>query len=187
LKKIRKNLLLIGLILSISFNMYLFRQLNDSKQNIRIAQFEKIQSGVNYSLNFGEILQIKYKNLSLDEKVEYLTAMSWSLQLSTHMLEIVEPSDEKYGELADLFKIYSHIASPNDLGLLMKNENVSDEEVLNSLDLWLADMKYLDESLDNNKYELSKMNSTELKQYWGSLLQNLKYENKDLIRYKKSF
>ena len=182
MKKNRKNILILGITLSIILNLYLFQQLNDSKEKSRIAQFEKIQNGVNYSYNFGDILQRNYKDLSLEEKAEYLTAMSWSLQLSTHMLEVVEPKDERYRELANLFNIYSHVPSSNDLGILVKKENGSDEEVLKLLDLWLTDMKYLDENLDY--FQLSNMNYNELREYWGTLIPNLKYENKALNKYK---
>lgn len=178
----QKKLLILGLIFSIILNIYLFQQQNNSKENSRIAQFEKIQDGVNYAYNFGGILQRKYKDISLKEKAEYLTAMSWSLQLSTHMLEIVEPNDEKYKELANLFGIYSVIPSSTDFGFLITNETVSDEEALKLLDLWLTDMKYLDENLDYLR--LSKMNYTELKEYWRSVLRNLKYENENLNKYK---
>lgn len=183
MKKYRKNLLILGISLSIILNLYLFKQLNDSKEKSRIAQFEKIQNGVNYSYHFGDILKSNYKDLSLEEKVEYLTAMNWSLQLSTHMLEVVEPKDERYRELSNLFNIYSHVPSSNDLGVLVKKENVSDEEVLKLLDLWLTDMKYLDENLDY--YQLSKMNYNELRKYWGTLIPNLKYENENLNSYKE--
>lgn len=185
MKKYIRNLLILGISLSIILNLYLFQQQNDNKEESRIAQFEKIQSGVNYSYHFGDILQSKYKDLSLEEKVEYLTAMSWSLQISTHMLEVVEPKDERYRELADLFNIYSHIPSSSDLGSLEKKENVSDEEVLKLLNLWLTDMKYLDENL--NYLQLSKMNYTELRKYWGTLTLNLKYENDNLNNYKNKF
>ena len=184
MKKNRKNILILGITLSIILNLYLFQQLNDSKEKSRIAQFEKIQNGVNYSYDFGDILQRNYKDLSLEEKAEYLTAMSWSLQLSTHMLEVVEPKDERYRELADLFNIYSHVPSSNDLGALVKKENGSDEEVLKLLDLWLTDMKYLDENLDY--FQLSKMNYNEIREYWGTLIPNLKYENKALNKYKET-
>ncbi|MDX1699486.1 MAG: hypothetical protein R3250_02655 [Melioribacteraceae bacterium] len=184
MKKNRKNLLILGITLSIILNLYLFQQLNDNKEKSRLAQFEKIQNGVNYSYNFGDILQRNYKDLSLEEKAEYLTAMSWSLQLSTHMLEVVEPKDEGYRELANLFNIYSHVPSSNDLGVLIKKENGSDEEVLKLLDLWLTDMKYLDENLDY--FQLSKMNYNELREYWGTLIPNLKYKNKALNKYKET-
>ncbi|WP_316568671.1 hypothetical protein [Neobacillus sp. YIM B06451] len=180
-----KSLIKFGLILSIILNLYLFQQLNNSKEQSRLAMFEKIQNGVNYSFNFGETLQRKYSDISIKEKSEYLTAMSWSLQLSTHTLEIVEPNDDRYRKLANLFNIYSHIPSSNDLGDMISNENVSDDEILELLNIWLTDMKYLDEKLDYN--QLSKMNYTELSAYWETLLSNLKYHNDALIKYKQSF
>ena len=100
------------------------------------------------------------------------------------MIEVVEPKDERYRELANLFNIYSHVPSSNDLGVLIKKENGSDEEVLKLLDLWLTDMKYLDENLDY--FQLSKMNYNELREYWGTLIPNLKYENKALNKYKET-
>ena len=73
LKKNRKNILIRAITLTIILNLYLFQQLNDSKEKSRIAQFEKIQNGVNYSYNFGDILQRNYKDLSLELKAEYIT------------------------------------------------------------------------------------------------------------------
>jgi uncharacterized Fe-S radical SAM superfamily protein PflX len=180
-----KSLIIVGLILSILLNLYLFQQLNKSKEESRLAMFEKIQNGVNYSYNFGETLQSKYNDISIKEKAEYLTAMSWSLQLSTHTIEIVEPNDDRYRELGKLFNIYSHIPSSNDLGDIISEENVSDEVVLEFLDIWLTDMRFLDEKLDNN--QLAKMNYTELRAYWETMLPNLKYQNDALNKYKQSF
>ena len=180
-----KSLIIVGLILSILLNLYLFQQLNKSKEESRLAMFEKIQYGVNYSYNFGKTLQSKYNDISIKEKAEYLTAMSWSLQLSTHTLEIVEPNDDRYRELGNLFNIYSYIPSSNDLGDIISKENVSDEVVLELLDIWLTDMKYLDEKLDYN--QLAKMNYTELSAYWETILPNLEYQNDALNEYKQSF
>ncbi|MFE8699817.1 hypothetical protein ACFYKX_04185 [Cytobacillus sp. FJAT-54145] len=111
--------------------------------------------------------------------------MSWSLQLSVHTLEIIEPRDERYRELAELFNIYSHIPSSNDLGSLNNEEHVSDGKVLSLLELWLIDMKYLDENLNYN--QLAKMNYNELRAYWEKLLQNLQYEDEALNKYRQSF
>ncbi len=181
----RNKLITFGLTLSIILNLYLFQQLNNSKEESRLAQFEKIQNGVNYSYNFGEILQSKYSDISLKEKAEYLTAMSWSLQLSTHFLEIIEPEDERYRELAKLFGIYSHIPSSNDLGTMISKNTLSDEEVLELLDIWLSDIKFLDERLDYG--QLAKMNYEQLRAYWETLLHNLEYDNEALNNYKQSF
>ncbi|MFT4417291.1 hypothetical protein ACLM5H_26035 [Fredinandcohnia humi] len=180
-----KSIIIVGLILSILLNLYFYQQLNKSKEESKLAMFKKIHNGVNYSYNFGKILKSKYNDISIKEKAEYLTAMSWSLQLSTNTLEIVEPNDDRYKELANLFNIYSHIPSSNDLGDMIIKENVSDEEVFELLDIWLTDMKYLDEKLDYN--QLAKMNYTELSAYWETLQSNLKYQNDDLIKYKQSF
>ncbi|KGR91705.1 hypothetical protein CD30_03765 [Ureibacillus massiliensis 4400831 = CIP 108448 = CCUG 49529] len=175
-----KRLIIVGLILSIFLNLYFFQQVNKSDEESKLAMFEKVHDGITYSYNFGKTLQSKYNDISIKEQAEYLTAMSWSLQLSTHTLEIVEPKDERYRELANLFSVYSHIPS-YELGA----ENVSDEEVLELLDIWLTDVKFLDEKLDYN--QLAKMNYTELSAYWETLLPDLKYQNDDLIKYKQSF
>ncbi|GAA0336571.1 hypothetical protein GCM10008967_28670 [Bacillus carboniphilus] len=185
MKNKRKNLLLLGLILSIILNLYLFQQLNDSKDKSRIALFEKIKNGVSYSYEFGETLQRKYNDVSEREKAEYLTAMFWSLQLSTHMLEAAEPNDDRYRELAGLFSIYSHIPSSNDLGELINKVDVSDENKLKLLDIWLSDMKYLDKNL--HSLQLAEMDYSELRAFWEMLLQNLEYEDEALNRYKQSF
>lgn len=150
-------------------------------EEYRLAMFEKIHDGVRYSYNFGKTLQSKYNDISEKDKAEYLTAMYWSLQLSTHTLEIVEPNDDRYRELANLFNIYSQIPSPVSGDIV----SISDEEVLDLLDIWLTDMNYLVEKLDYN--QLAKMDSTELNAYWETLLSNLKYQNDNLIKYKQSF
>ncbi|QOY34711.1 hypothetical protein AWH56_018560 [Anaerobacillus isosaccharinicus] len=181
----RKKLIMVGFLLSIILNLYLLQQLNNSKEESRLAQFKKIQNGVSYSYNFGEILQSKYNEISLKEKAEYLTAMSWSLQLSNHLLEIIEPKDERYRELAKLFDIYSHISSSNDLGALISKNDVSDEEVLELLNIWLSDMKYLDEKLDY--VQLANMNYTQLEGFWKTLLHNLDYDDEALNKYKQTF
>lgn len=179
-----KSVIIAGLVLSILLNLYFFHQLNKSSEEAKLAMLGKIHDGVNYAYNFGETLQGKYNDISMKEKAEYITAMSWSLQLSTHTLEILEPNDDRYRELADLFSIYSHISS-RDLGNMMSKENILDEEVLELLDIWLADVKYLDEKLDYN--QLAKRNYTELRAYWETLISNLKYQNDGLIQYKQSF
>lgn len=172
-------------MISIILNIYLIQQLSINKEKTRIAQFEKIQNGVNYSYNFGDHLVSNYNDLSLKQKAEYLTAMSWSLQLSVHTLEIVEPNDERYRKLAELLDIYSHFSSSEELGAMINNKNVSDGEVLDLLEVWLTDIKYLDENLDYT--QLSKMNYTELRTLWQRVLANLTYNDETLDQYKETF
>lgn len=185
MKRNRKKLALIGLGLSIIVNIYLFQQLNINKEESRTAQFEKIQNGVNYSYNFGDSLVSNYNDLSLKQKAEYLTGMYWSLQLSVHTLEIVEPNDERYRELAELFDIYSHLSSSEEFGAMISKKKGFHGEVLPLLEIWLNDIKYLDENLDYN--QLSKMNYTELRTLWERLLANLKYNDERLDQYKETF
>ncbi|WP_226666241.1 hypothetical protein [Metabacillus litoralis] len=185
MKRYRKKLVLIGFGLSLIVNIYLFQQLTLNKEESRTAKFEKIQNGVSYSYNFGDSLVSNYNDLSLKQKAEYLTSMSGSLQLSTHIMEIVEPNDEKYKELAKLFDIYSDISSSNDFEALINNNDVSDGEALDLLEIWLTDIKYLDENLDYHL--LSRMNYIELRTLWERLLANLKYNDDMLNQYKETF
>lgn len=172
-------------MISIMLNIYLFQQLNINKEESRTAHFEKIQNGVNYSYYFGDSLVSKYNDLSLKQKAEYLIAMSLSLQLSVHTLEIVEPNDERYRELAELFDVYSHLSSSEEFGAMISKKNVIDEESLQLMEILLKDIKYLDENLDYN--QLSKMNYTELRTLWERLLANLKYDDEMLDQYKETF
>ncbi|TXC92869.1 hypothetical protein FS935_01360 [Metabacillus litoralis] len=186
MKKYRKKLIVISLMMiSIMLNIYLFQQLNINKEESRTAQFEKIQNGVNYSYNFGNSLVSNYNDLSLKQKAEYLTSMSWSLQLSVHTLEIVEPNDERYRKLAELFDIYSQLSSSKEFWAMISKKNVIDEESLPLMEILLKDIKYLDENLDYN--QLSRMNYTELRTLWESLLANLKYNDEMLDQYKETF
>lgn len=172
-----KHLLIIALILSVIVNIYFFQQLRDKEQ----AQFEKVQKGVEYAYRFGDILQRKYKDLSQQEKSEYVTAIHWSLELSTYTLETVEPEDERYRELGALFGLYG----TTELGRLLESENGSDEEALILMETWLTDMNYLTDKLNND--ELHTMSYRELREYWTMLLNNLKLKNEYLIKYKAAF
>ncbi|MGD6801802.1 hypothetical protein [Rossellomorea aquimaris] len=113
MKILKENKLLIGFSLSLLINVFLFFQLEDRKE-VKEAQFDKVQDGVEYAIQFGDILTKKYAEVSEAEKAEYLTAMSWSLELSTHTMETIQPDDDLYSRLADLFSLYSFIpASEN--------------------------------------------------------------------------
>ncbi|TYS16713.1 hypothetical protein FZC78_12050 [Rossellomorea vietnamensis] len=114
----------------------MFLQLEDRKE-VKEAQFDKVQDGVEYAIQFGNILSRKYAEVSEAEKAEYLTAMSWSLELSTQTMETIQPNEDLYSRLADLFSLYSFIPTSPNLNSSGINE-MSKEEFLNTLKVWVS-------------------------------------------------
>ncbi|QOR67295.1 hypothetical protein IM538_03915 [Cytobacillus suaedae] len=177
----RSSLITYGLIISVIINLVMFQQIKNYKEEPRLAHFEEVQNGLNYSFQFAETLKDKYSELSLDEKVEYLTAMYWSLTLSAWTLEDIKPNDKEYENLANLFSIYGHI--PSEFTDLARKSH-TDEEILDLLNTWLIDMKYLKENF--NYIQVSEFSDKELLEYLKSLLDGLEYDNNSLEQYRKS-
>ncbi|MGM7681136.1 hypothetical protein ACSVDA_03175 [Cytobacillus sp. Hm23] len=179
-----KKVLLAILVISIGFNLYFVGNWKLNRDRLTNAQFGKIEDGIEYAYNFGDILQRKWSETSTSEKVEYLTAMTWSLYLSVHMLEVLETNNENYIHLEKLLSIYSHIPL-DDIGVLVKARSVIDEEVLGLLHSWLEDMEFLKRKI--NFSILSNMSNKEFESYFRDLLKNLKYEDDELNKVKKTF
>ncbi|MGD7023833.1 hypothetical protein ACQCVK_14625 [Rossellomorea vietnamensis] len=137
-----------------------------------------MQDGVAYAFQFGDILTRKYAEFSEAEKADYLTAMSWSLELSTHTMETIQPDDDLYSRLADLFSLYSFIPSS---GI---NE-MPKEEFLNTLKVWVSDLEYIHERMEDT--ELASLDEAELTAFWEMMLSNLQSKDAELTEYKLSF
>ncbi|MGF2616140.1 hypothetical protein FZC84_10700 [Rossellomorea vietnamensis] len=182
MKILKENKLLIGFLLSIMINIILFLQLEDKKE-VREAQFDKVQDGVEYAIQFGDILTEKHVEVSEAERSEYLTAMSWSLELSTHTLETVEPDDDFYKKLAGLISLYGSIPSSENLNS-QKFTDMPQEEFLKELNVWITDLEYIHDRMEDT--ELAEMNERELTVFWQMLLANLKTEDEALAEYKNS-
>jgi hypothetical protein len=178
----RSKLIAFGLIFSIILNLVMFQQITGKKDESRLAHFEEIHNGIKYSYEFGDTLNEKYNGLSLDEKVEYLTAMHWSLTLSAWTIEDVNPNDKQYSDFVNLLNIYRNI--PTELQEMIRNKN-TDEAVLNLLTIWLKDMNYIKENL--NYVQLSKADDKEILSSLRSLIHGLEYENESLEEYRESF
>lgn len=143
-----------------------------------------MQDGVEYASQFGDILMRKYAEVSEAEKAEYLTAMSWSLVLSTHTMETIQPDDDLYSRLADLFSLYSFIPTSEKLNPSGISE-MWEEEFLNTLKVWVSDLEYIQERMEAT--ELAAMDEAELTAFWKMMLSNLKTKDADLTEYKLSF
>lgn len=177
----KRRLITYVLILSIAVNLVMFQQIKNYKEEPRLAHFEEVHNGINYSFHFGETLKDKYSELSLDEKVGYLTAMYWSLTSSAWTLEDIKPNDKEYENLANLLSIYGHITSEfTDLA----RKSHTDEEILDLLNIWLKDMNYLKENF--NYHQVSEFSDKEILEYLKSLLNELEYNNNSLEQYRKS-
>ncbi|MCG1022100.1 hypothetical protein [Sutcliffiella horikoshii] len=177
----KNNLITFGLIVSIILNLVLFQNIYNNKEESRLAHFEEVHNGIRYSYDFGDTLSQKYNRLTLDEKVEYLTAMHWSLTLSAWTLEDIKPDDKEYSNLVNLLSIYSHI--PTELKEMIR-KNYTEEEVLDLLNIWLKDINKIIENF--NYIQLSKVNDKELLGNLKSLLNSLEYNNESLEQYKQS-
>ena len=178
----RSSLITFGLIISVILNLVMFQLINDNKDESRLAHLEEVHNGIRYSYEFGDTLNQKYNGLSLDEKVEYLTAMHWSLTLSAWTLEDIKPADKEYSDFVNLLNIYRNI--PTELQEMTRKEN-ADKAVLNLLNIWLKDVSYIKENF--NYIQLSKANNKEILSSLKSLLHGLEYENESLEEYKQSF
>ncbi|WP_113927880.1 hypothetical protein [Bacillus sp. P14.5] len=183
MKILKENKLLIGFLLSIMINIILFLQLEDKKE-VREAQFDKVQDGVEYAIQFGEILTVKHGEVSQAERAEYLTAMSWSLELSAHTLETIEPDDDFYKKLADLLSLYGSIPSSENLNS-QKLKDMPHEEFLEELNVWITDLEYIHDRMYDA--QLAEMNGRELTAFREMLLANLKTKVEAVAEYKNSF
>ncbi|KAB8135706.1 hypothetical protein F9U64_10530 [Gracilibacillus oryzae] len=175
----RSSLITMALILSVLLNLVMLQQVIGEKDEAKLAHFEEIHNGLTYSLSFGETLKENYDELALDEKVEYLTAMHWSLTLSAWTLEDVEPGDRGNDNIAKLLTIYRGISS--DLKEMIRKDNANNA-VMNPLTIWLKDMNYLKENFD--LVQLSKANDKGVNSYLRALLQELEYENESLEEFR---
>lgn len=183
MKILKENKLLIGFSLSLLINAFLFLQLEDWKE-VKEAQFDKVQDGVEYAIQFGDILTRKYSEVSEAEKAEYLTAMSWSLELSTHTMETIQPDDDLYSRLADLFSLYSFIPTSENLNSSGIND-MSEAEFFKTLKVRVSDLEYIHERMEDA--ELAAMDKAELTAFWEMMLSNLKTNEASLTEYKLSF
>ncbi|WP_339146201.1 MULTISPECIES: hypothetical protein [unclassified Sutcliffiella] len=177
----KSKLIMFVLIVSIILNLVLFQSIYNNKDESRLAHFEEVHNGIRYSYDFGNTLNQKYNRLTIDEKVEYLTAMHWSLALSVWTLEDIGAENGEYSSLVKLLSIYSHI--PTELKELVRN-NYSEEEVLNLLNIWLKDINNIKENF--NYIQLSKVDDKELLWNLKSLLNNPEYNNDSLEQYKQT-
>jgi len=173
----KSRLIKVGLIISVMINLILFES-NYYHREAKLAHLEEVYNGINYSYEFGEILYEKFTDLTLDEKVGYLSSMHWSLTVSKWTLEDIQPNDRKYIDFISLLNIYIHI--PTELeGMIRQNKN--EDEVLILLETWLKDINDIKEKLSNNP--LSKMNNKELEKFLKSL--QLQYPSDSVELYKQ--
>ncbi|SES27802.1 hypothetical protein SAMN04487944_13220 [Gracilibacillus ureilyticus] len=169
----------IVLILSLIVNVVLFIQLF-SRNEERLAHFEEVHNGIRYASELGDILNRGYSELSLDKKVEYLTAIHWSLTLSAWTLEDLEPDSKEYRNFTSLLIVYREI--PTELKDQLRDE-IEDKIVSNLLSIWLQDMDRINDSFQH--FELPDSSDKEIQRLLDALIDELEYENELLEEYKQ--
>jgi len=172
----KNRLLKIGLLLSIIINLILVENTYNYGKS-KATHLEEVSNGIRFSYEFGDTLYKKFNDLTLDEKIEYLSSMHWTLTMSKWTLQDIRKNDREYIDLLSLLIIYSHI--PTELTAMIR-QNKSEEEVLTLLETWLKDMEQLKDELNNTP--LSKMNNKELNNFLKSLQLNYPSESVELFK-----
>ncbi|MGD6801801.1 hypothetical protein [Rossellomorea aquimaris] len=62
---------------------------------------------------------------------------------------------------------------------------MSEEEFLNTLKVWVSDLEYIHERMEDK--ELAALDEAELTAFWEMMLSNLKTNDANLTEYKLSF